>query len=69
MFPAGLCWCGVEHLGQRPPSAFERFICLPFSILEEHPELRDGFLACGCDPDRDAEVGIMTGEDYRRLRK
>lgn len=61
--PDALCWCGFSHRNQQPHMAYR---CLPFSILEEHPQLREAFLACGCDPSR-GEVGIVLESDLRML--
>lgn len=55
MMPDVLCWCGFHHRGNHHLSGYH---CLPFSILETRPELRNDFLACGCDPKR-GEVGIV----------
>lgn len=38
--------------------------CVPYSILKERPELLNFFKACGCDPDRGGEVGIMLESEY-----
>lgn len=64
--PNGICWCGFAHRGQGIGGHFR---CLPFSYLEEHPDLRQAFLACGCDPDREAEVGMITEESFRKYHE
>ena len=63
MGPSSLCWCGFSH---RHNHHMAVYVCRPFSVLEKHPELRDAFLACGCDPSR-GEVGIMLENDLRRM--
>lgn len=64
MSPEGLCWCGLEMKGNRTTA----YICLPFSILDERPWLKQGFAACGCDPER-GEVGIMLESSFRSLNE
>lgn len=64
MGPERLCWCGFEHRRNAPGA----YMCLPFSVLEESPWLRDAFAACGTDPER-GEVGIILSADYTRLRQ
>ena len=59
--PEVLCWCGFSHRGQHPLNGYR---CLPFSILQEKPELKDAFLACGRDPRR-GEVGIILKGDLK----
>ena len=56
-----LCWCGFSHRNNANDTPY---MCRPFSILEEKPELRAAFLACGCDPTR-GEVGILLERDLR----
>jgi hypothetical protein len=63
MGPDALCWCGFAHRNQTPYA----YMCMPFSILEAQPYLKDAFAACGCSPDR-GEVGILLASDYDRLR-
>ena len=63
MGPGCLCWCGLTHRNQSTPA----YMCLPFSIIEDRPELREAFLACGCDPAR-GEVGIILERDLHRSR-
>lgn len=65
MGPRGLCWCGYSHRGQQDGS----YMCLPFSILETKPYLRNAFAACGSNPDRGAQVGILTVDSYRRAEE
>lgn len=60
--PAVLCWCGFSHRGNRGITAY---VCLPFSVLKNQPELEQAFRACGCAPDR-GEVGIMLEKNYIR---
>jgi hypothetical protein len=60
----GVCWCFFSHRGNHDTA----YRCLPFSILEETPELREAFMACGCDP-KSGEVGIVLEADFRRLRR
>lgn len=62
---ADICWCGQEmkhnnHLRRH-------YMCLPFSVLEEKPWLKHGFMSFGCDPERGGEVGVMTRSEYDRL--
>lgn len=61
MGPSCLCWCGMRHRNQTDYA----YMCLPYEILKEYPELLRAFRACGCDPER-GEVGIVTAEDYRK---
>ena len=61
MGPQVLCWCGFFHKGNYGTTAY---MCAPFSILKEHPNLRDAFMSCGSDPSR-GEVGILLERDYR----
>lgn len=61
--PHCLCWCGFSHRGNDFTNAYQ---CLPFTILEEHPEYRNAFLACGCDPNnKKTQVGIVLTERLR----
>lgn len=53
--PAVLCWCGHAFRHNQHHTAYR---CLPFSLIDDKPELRAQFLACGCDPKR-GEVGIV----------
>lgn len=55
MGPHTLCWCGFSHRNQKIPA----YACVPYSILEERPELLQAFLSCGCDPKRGGDVGIL----------
>lgn len=59
MGPDSLCWCGFHHKHNHTMQAYR---CLPFTILEERPELKRAFLACGCDPTR-GEVGVILERD------
>lgn len=61
--PDGVCWCGFSHRNNHSSTAY---VCQPFSVLEQHPDLLAAFLACGCDPKR-GEVGIMLERDYRKV--
>ena len=61
MGPEKLCWCGQTHRSQN----IKGYICVPFSILEKRPELLKHFLACGCDPKRSGDVGIMLRRDFK----
>lgn len=56
--PNCICWCGFAHRNQND----NPYECLPYSILEHHPELANAFRACGCDPER-GEVGIILSKD------
>jgi len=56
------CWCRFGHKGQTNNA----YMCLPFSILGEHPYLRAAFLECGCNPDR-GEVGVVLRATYNTL--
>lgn len=62
MGPDVLCWCGFSHRGNHNSMAY---VCQPFSVLEELPELEQAFRACGCDPGM-GEVGIMLERDLRQ---
>ncbi len=64
MGPECLCWCGFHHRDQQHITAY---LCLPFSVLKDRPELREAFLACGCDPAR-GEVGVVLGRDLNRAK-
>lgn len=55
MGPSHLCWCGFAHKF----SGRGRYKCLPFTILEEHPEYLRAFQATGFNPARGGEVGIV----------
>jgi len=59
MGPDELCWCGFSHRRQ----SIQAYKCVPYSILLERPELLKAFRACGCDPERGGEVGIMLESD------
>lgn len=59
-----VCWCGQEM--RRNNHLPGKYMCLPFSILEEKPWLKTAFLSFGCDPER-GDVGIMTREEYQRM--
>ena len=59
--PNVLCWCGYAHRGQH----LHGYVCVPFSAVTEHPQLRAALLACGCDPDnKRSEIGIVRMRDY-----
>lgn len=60
--PNAVCWCGHQRRGQNAMA----YVCQPFSVLEQNPDLLAAFLACGCDPKR-GEVGIMLERDYRKV--
>ena len=64
--PEALCWCGFSHKLNHNATAY---VCRPFSILSERPELLAAFQACGCDPKRGGEVGIMLERDFRAQPK
>ena len=65
MSPDGLCWCGFSH---RQNSGLSPYVCVPFSILEEKPQLLEAFRSCGCDPANGGEVGIMLEKDLAAAR-
>lgn len=66
MGPEALCWCGFAHRNQYGNNAY---VCLPFSVLEELPQLKNAFLSCGFDPHSgNGEVGIVLKEDLRKAR-
>ena len=62
MSPDVLCWCGFSHRGNHNSTAY---VCQPFAVLKERPGLLEAFRACGCDPARGGEVGIMLERDLR----
>ena len=62
MGPEVLCWCGFGHKHNHNANAY---VCQPFTVLEARPELLDAFRACGCDPKRGGEVGVMLERDLR----
>lgn len=64
MGPDSLCWCGFSHRTQR----LSEYRCMPFSILEKHPELLSAFRSCGCEPEK-GEVGILLESHLRELHK
>lgn len=64
--PNVICWCGFSH---RNNAMITPYVCLPFSILKTKPELRDAFLACGFDPNRLGEVGIVLERDLDVLQR
>jgi hypothetical protein len=55
MMPDPICWCGLKFKN----SNHQSYVCVPFSILKEQPELKDKFYSCGCDPDGPSEVGVL----------
>lgn len=67
MGPDEICWCGLEMRGNHGDHPYN---CLPYSILEEHPEYLECFLACGCDPKRGGtQVGIVSRDHLRKVRQ
>lgn len=64
MGPEALCWCGYHHKHNHNVTAY---VCESFEILKTRPDLLDAFLACGCDPKRGGEVGIMLERDRHRI--
>lgn len=65
MSPDELCYCGLSFKNQH----LTEYRCLPFSIIEEYPKMKDAFLACGCDPTR-GEVGIVLKKNmYEAMGK
>jgi hypothetical protein len=60
MGPENLCWCGFGHKFNRSATAYR---CVPYSILDTRPELLAAFRACGCDPKRGGDVGIVLERD------
>ena len=60
MGPEVLCWCGYSHKHNHNATAY---VCQPFTVLATKPELLAAFQACGCDPKRGGEVGIMLERD------
>ncbi len=65
MGPEVLCWCGFSHRHNHNATAY---VCQPFSVLKERPELLEAFQACGCDPKRGGEVGVMLERDFRAMK-
>lgn len=64
MGPTRFCWCGFHFKGQEHMEG--TYMCLPFSILNQHPSLREAFMSCGSDPDsKKALIGIVTTKQYR----
>ena len=61
MTASELCWCGMHHRN----NSLNPYICLPFSILHEKPDLKNAFLSSGCDPDR-GEVGVILESQLRQ---
>ena len=64
MGPDVLCWCGFSHKHNHNSTAYR---CFSYSALVEFPDLIDAFKACGCDPKRGGEVGILLEDDLRRI--
>ena len=62
--PEVICWCGFNFRGQEHYQG--NYMCLPFSILKEKPELLEAFRSCGCDPEGKGVVGIVTRDGYQR---
>jgi hypothetical protein len=60
--PETLCWCGFAH---RHNFSVTPYVCKSYKILDTYPHLIDAFLACGCDPKRGGEVGVMLEERWR----
>lgn len=64
MGPEEICWCGFHHRGQEHMQGM--YVCLPFSILRERPELDSAFWRTGCDPtSKRAQVGVILASDAR----
>jgi len=61
MGPEALCWCDFAHRRQQPGA----YVCVPYSILREHPGALKYFRRCGCDPEAGGEVGIMLAAELR----
>lgn len=61
MGPQAICWCGMAFRRNEKGA----YRCLPFSILEGHPEYLSAFLACGCDPARGGDVGVVLNRSIR----
>jgi len=61
----GLCWCGTRQRMQ----TIKPYMCLPFTILEEIPDLRQAFLACGFDPDSPGEIGVVSCDTYSKITR
>lgn len=57
-----VCWCGFTH---RKNAHITPYRCLPFSVLESRPELREDFLANGFDP-KIGEVGVVRRKDLQK---
>jgi len=66
MGPEVLCWCGFSHKHNHTATAY---VCQPFTVLETKPELLAAFKACGCDPERGGEVGIMLERDLHAVMR
>lgn len=66
MGPEVLCWCGYSHKHNHNATAY---VCQPFTVLETKPELLAAFQACGCDPKRGGEVGIMLERDLQAVMR
>lgn len=64
MGPQCLCWCGFSHRRQE----LNPYMCVPYSVLDEMPQLIRAFRDCGCDPEAGGDVGIMLVSDYLRVK-
>lgn len=65
MGPGAICWCGFQHRRQN----LHGYRCVPYSILKERPELERAFRACGCDPERGGDVGIVLERDLWPVKR
>lgn len=63
MSPSCLCWCGQSF---RNNTHLSEYMCVAFSEIEKHPELKQAFLSCGWDPKR-GEVGVIIKEKLRAV--
>lgn len=61
--PMDLCWCGMTFRGQTESA----YMCLPFSILKDYPDLENLFKSCGHDPNSGMDIGVVTVKSYREV--
>lgn len=64
VFPSALCWCGTSNKFNHSTTPYR---CVSFAALKDRPELRAAFGACGFNPDRGGEVGVVLERDLFAL--
>lgn len=61
--PHCICWCGLKFRGE----VVSKYECVPTSLIQMDPRLRDLLSQCGVTEKSGQEVGVVLRDSFRAL--